>query len=196
MKEKSFIKYFLPNILFNCFETLIIILIGIIFNVNIIHILVILISFVLNKIIFGKSMHYKDWKLCLLWSIILFSSFYLLEKVDIKIAIFSTVNFVFFSQHSNIKDLDALFFWGGNKINIEVFDWVKYNQNNQKLNEYENILYKTDKKKYYIFVYRFREFKTYSQISDLMDIDIQRISEDINIMSHFIEYSIRLEKGE
>ena len=52
---------------------------------------------------------------------------------------------------------------------------------------------KTDKKKYFIFVYRFREFKSYSDISKIMDIDIQRISDEVKIISHFIEYSIRLE---
>ena len=59
--------------------------------------------------------------------------------------------------------------------------------------EYENNLKKTDKRKYFIFVYRFREFKSYSEISKIMDIDIQRISDEVKIISHFIEYSIRLE---
>lgn len=194
--KKSFIKDILPNIIFNCFEIFVIIFIGICFNVNIEHILAILIAFILNKLIFGQAMHYKDWKLCLIWSIVVFFSFYLLEKIDIKIALFSTISFVFFSKHSNIEDMDNLFFWGGNKINIEVYEWVKYNQDNTKLKQYEDILYKTDKKKYYIFVYRFKEFKSYSQISEIMDMDIQRISEEINIISHFIEYSIRLARGE
>jgi hypothetical protein len=93
----------------------------------------------------------------------------------------------------DIKDLNKLFFWGGNVLNQEVFDWVKFNQNNEKLIEYENNLKKTDKRKYFIFVYRFREFKSYSEISKIMDIDIQRISDEVKIISHFIEYSIRLE---
>ena len=82
--------------------------------------------------------------------------------------------------------------WGGNKLNGNVYDWVKYNQENEKLKQYENNLKQTDKKKYFIFIYRFREFRSYSDISKIMDIDIQRICDEINIMSHFIEYSIRL----
>lgn len=82
----------------------------------------------------------------------------------------------------------------GNTLNNEVFDWVKFNQDNEKLIKYENNLKETDKQKYFIFVYRFREFKTYSQIAKIMDMDIQRISDEIKIMSHFIEYSIRLDK--
>lgn len=138
-------------------------------------------------------MHYKDWYLCLIWSTLLFISFYLLSKVDIKIAVFSTINFVFFSNISNIKDLNNLFFWRGSTLNQEVFDWVRFNQDNPKLKEYENKLKETDKKKYYIFKYRFREFKSYNDISSLMEIDVRRITEEIKIISHYIEYSIKFE---
>jgi hypothetical protein len=195
--KKTFFNYYLPNILFNVFEILVIFMIGIVLNVSIKYILVIFISFILNKVIFGKSMHYKDWYLCLIWSVILFISFYLLSKIDIKIAVFATSTYVFFSQKTNIKDLDKIFFWGGNALNQQVFDWVKFNRNNKKLLEYEKHLKENDKRKYYIFVYRFKELKSYSEIAKLMDIDAQRVSDEIKIMSHFIEYSIRLdEEGE
>lgn len=190
---KTFFNYYLPNILFNVSEIFVIFLIGIVLNVSIEYILIIFISFILNKVIFGKSMHYKDWYLCLIWSILLFISFYLLSKVDIKIAVFFTSTYVFFSNRTNIKDLDKLFFWGGNSLNNEVFDWVKFNQNNEKLLKYEKQLKDTDGKKYAIFKYRFREFKTYRNIAKIMGIDEQRISDEIKIMSHFIEYSIRLD---
>ena len=184
---KTFLNKYLPNILFNVFE------IFVIFIISVEYILIIFISFILNKVIFGKSMHYKDWYLCLIWSTLLFVSFYLLSKIDIKIAVFSTCTFIFFSNRTNIKDLNNLFFWGGNKLNSDVFNWVKFNQNNEKLIKYENNLKETDKQKYFIFRYRFREFKSYNQIADLMDMDVQRISDEIKIMSHFIEYSIRLD---
>ena len=190
---KTFLNKYLPNILFNVFEIFVIFMIGIVLDVSVEYILIIFISFILNKVIFGKSMHYKDWYLCLIWSVLLFVSFYLLSKIDIKIAVFSTCTFVFFSNKANIKDLNSLFFWGGNKLNTEVFNWVKFNQNNEKLIKYENNLKETDKQKYFIFRYRFREFKSYNQIADLMDMDVQRISDEIKIMSHFIEYSIRLD---
>lgn len=191
--KKSFLKYYLPNILFNIFELAVIFVVGIVFDVEVKHILAIFIAFVLNKVIFGKSMHYRDWYLCLIWSILLFVSFYLLSKVDIKIAVFSTMTFVFLSNTSNIKDLNNLFFWSGNLLNKEVFDWVKFNQNNEKLIKYEERLKETDRQKYFIFKYRFREFKSYKEIANLMDMEAQRVSEELKIMSHFIEYSIRLD---
>lgn len=116
----------------------------------------------------------------------------MLSKIKIEIAVFFTSTYVFFSNITNIKDLNQLFFWGGNKLNKEVFDWVKFNPNNEKLLKYEQDLKEHDKQKYVIFKYRFREFKSYSDISKLMDIDIQRISDEIKVISHFIEYSIRL----
>ena len=84
--------------------------------------------------------------------------------------------------------------WGGNALNNEVFNWVKFNQNNEKLIKYENDLDKTDKRKYFIFRYRFREFRSYNEIAKLMGLPTQRISDELNTMSHFIEYSIRLDK--
>lgn len=182
------------NTLFNIFEIGILVAIGILFNIPILYIAVIFISFILNKLLHKKYMHYKDWYLCLIWSSLLFTSFYLLSKIDIRLAVFSTCAFIFFTNKSDIKDLDRLFFWGGNTLNQEVFDWVKFNQDNEKLRQYEKDLMKTDKKKYYIFLYRFREFKSYSQIADIMDMDKQRISDEIKIISHFIEYSIRLDR--
>lgn len=194
--KKEFVKYYLPNILFNLLEIITIILIGVCFNVQLKHILAIFIAFVINKLIFGKSMHYKDWKLCLLWSILLFISYYLLSKVDIKIALMGTITFIFFTEKANIKNLDKLFFWGGNVLNKEVFDWVRFNPDNELLKKYEKDLYEKDKMKYYIFKYRFREFKTYNEIAELIGKDKQRISDEIKIMSHFIEYSIRLNESE
>lgn len=191
--EKNFLKYYLPKILFNIFELIVIFGAGILFKLNIEYILAIFISFVFNKIIYGETLHYKEWYLCIIWTLLLFCSYYLLAKIDIKIALIATISFVFFSKKSNIKDLNNLFFWGGNLLNNQVFDWVKFNQTNNKLLKYEDNLRENDKQKFYIFKYRFREFKSYKEISELMDMDIQRISDEIKAISHFIEYSIRLD---
>lgn len=51
---KTFLNYYLPNILFNVFEIIVILITGNVFNVPIEYILVILISFILNKAIYRK----------------------------------------------------------------------------------------------------------------------------------------------
>lgn len=189
---KKILNYYLPNILFNFFEIIVIFLIGIVLDVSIEYILIIFISFILNKVIFGKSLHYKDWYLCLIWSTLLFISFYLLSKVDIKIAIFFTSTYVFFSNKANIKDLNNLFFWKRNELNERVLEWVRFNLDNKDIIKYKQQLKETDKRKYYIFVYYFEEHNSFERIAEIMEIDRQRIGEEVAIMSHYIEYGIRL----
>lgn len=82
--------------------------------------------------------------------------------------------------------------WKRNELNARVYDWTKFNLNNSELMKYKARLRENDKRKYYIFIYYFEENKSISQISNIMDIDIQRIGEEIGIMSHYIEYGIRL----
>lgn len=184
--------YYLPSIIFNIAESLAIILIGFSLRLNFFEILVILLTFAITRVLCGSAMHYKSWKLCLIWSSLQLFSLFLTAKVNLIIGVLTTTFAgIILSGKGNINDM---LMWGGNILNNEVFDWVKFNQDNEKLIKYESNLKETDKQKYFIFVYRFREFKTYSQIAKIMDMDIQRISDEIKIMSHFIEYSIRLDK--
>ena len=184
------ILYRLPTIFFNLAEILVIILIGKLLELSLNIVVLVVTLFAIIRTTLGGAMHYKHWYRCMIWSTLFFLSLFVVAKVDLLIAICLTAfEGVILTKKGNIKDI---FMWSGNALNQEVFDWVKFNQDNQYLKEYEEILKKTDKKKYYIFVYRFKEFKSYSQIAKLMDSDTQRISEEIKIMSHFIEYSIRM----
>jgi len=189
MKKK--ILYYLPSIIFNVAETLAIILIGVLLlKLDILDVIVIILVFAIIRMLTRSAMHYKSWKLCLIWSCMQISFLFLTAKVNFAIGITSTIfAAIILSDKGNISDM---FMWGGNTLNNEVFNWVKFNQNNEKLIKYENDLKETDKQKYFIFKYRFREFKSYSKISDLMGISTQIIADELNIMSHFIEYSIRL----
>jgi predicted DNA-binding protein YlxM (UPF0122 family) len=200
MKEK--LLYNLPSIIFNIFEILVSILIGVLLKLEVEDIVLIILLFNLLRNITHSSIHYKDFRLCFLWTILFYSSLFLTIKVGLVTSLIcTTFSALILTNKGNIvnafKDVTE---WGGNVLNKSVFDWVKFNQNNELLIEYENNLRKTDKRKYYIFVYRFKEFKSYSEIAKLMNIDAQRVSDEIKIISHFIEYSIRLnthiEEGE
>ena len=183
--------YCLPSLIFNVAETLAIILIGFSLELNWFEIIITLLVFAITRVLTKSAIHYKSWKLCLIWSSLQLFSLFLTVKVNLFIGILFTIFAgIILSGKGNINDV---FQWGGNKLNTEVFNWVKFNQDNKKLIEYEAKLKETDKQKYYIFKYRFREFKSYSQIAKIMDMDGQRISDEIKIMSHFIEYSIRLD---
>ena len=82
--------------------------------------------------------------------------------------------------------------WKRNELNARVYDWVKFNLDNKDLLKYKEQLKENDKRKYYIYVYYFEEHKSINKIAKIMDIDIQRIGEEIGTMSHHIEYGIRL----
>jgi hypothetical protein len=86
----------------------------------------------------------------------------------------------------------SFLWWKRNELNERVVEWVRFNLNNEKIIEYKEQLKKFDNRKYIIFVYYFEEHKSFETISKLMDIDRQRIGEEIAIMSHYIEYGIRL----
>jgi len=182
---------FIRVLCFNLLETVIIFLLGKIFNVAISLRIVLMVLFFLTRMIIGKPKHYNKAYRCMIWSALVFVSLYALSSLDFIVIILLTIFTAFISTGK--ADIQDMFMWGGNKLNNDVYDWVKFNQNNEKLKQYEEKLKQTDKKKYFIFIYRFREFRSYSEISKIMDIDIQRICDEINIMSHFIEYSIRLE---
>ena len=153
--------------------------------------IILVLLFSICRMAFKKALHYKDWKRCILMTSLFFLSLFIVAKADFLLALVLTIfEAMILTGNGNINDT---FMWGGNKLNKEVFDWVKFNPDNEKLLKYEKDLKENDKQKYIIFKYRFRELKSYSEISKLMDIDAQRISEEIKVISHFIEYSIRLD---
>lgn len=181
---------YLPSIIFNIAEFLAILIIGELLGIRLNNMMILMLLFSITRMVLKQAMHYKDWKRCLLMTSLFFLSLFVVARVDFSLALLLTIfEALILTGHGNINDM---FMWGGNKLNKEVFDWVKFNPNNEKLLKYEQDLKEHDKQKYVIFKYRFREFKSYSDISKLMDIDIQRISDEIKIISHFIEYSIRL----
>lgn len=191
MKETK-VKNFIKVLIFNILETMIIFFLGEIFNVNVNIRIMCIGLFFLTRMIIGSPKHYKKAYMCALWSSLVFLSLYTLSSLDMLPIIILTIFTGFISTGK--ADINDMFMWGGNTLNRVVFDWVKFNQDNEKLMKYERMLKETDKQKYFIFIYRFREFKSYSQIADIMGMGTQRISEEINVMSHFIEYSIRLDK--
>lgn len=187
---KQKIEKYLPSIIYSLLEVLVGILIGNLLGLKCTNSLSLILLFSIIRMVFKDCLHYKSCIKCFVWTEIFYCEMFLICKIDFLLSIlFAIFSAFILTGRGNISDM---FMWGGNKLNNNVYDWVKFNQDNEKLKQYEENLRKTDKKKYFIFIYRYREFKSYSDISKIMDIDIQRICDEINIMSHFIEYSIRL----
>lgn len=142
----------------------------------------------------GKRIHADRLLHCFILSIFFLLSCLVVYKFSLKYmsnqdAIILSCLLVILANFSTTECL----WWKRNELNARVYEWVRYNLQNEKLIKYKEQLKQNDKKKYYIYVYYFEECKSISQISSIMDIDIQRIGEEIKILSHFIEYSIRLD---
>lgn len=80
-------KKILPSLIFNIAETIIVCLIGITLNVPIQYIILIVITFLMARGLFGKTIHFKAWYRCLIWSLLIMLSLFVLFKVDLIICI-------------------------------------------------------------------------------------------------------------
>lgn len=85
------ILIYLPSIFFNICETVIIFLIGYLMNLKILEILIITCLFSIVRTIIGGALHYKQWQKCLVWSTLVFSSIFLVAKINMNIAICVTI---------------------------------------------------------------------------------------------------------
>ena len=130
------IFYYLPSIIFNVTEFLVVILIGILLEIRMSNIIITILVFFIVRMLAKKALHYKSWKLCLLWSVLQMTSLFLTSMVGIHLGIISTIFAAIVL--SGIGDIRDIFMWNGeHSLNKEVFEWVKFNQNNDKLKEYE-----------------------------------------------------------
>ena len=62
----------------------------------------------------------------------------------------------------------------------DIKDFIKYNEFDDKLIEFETKLKDRDNLEYLIYKYRFKENRTFSEISELLDLDSPRIVEHLD----------------
>lgn len=183
-------KRYVFSVIFNLVEMVIVFLLGKLLNLDVVNIIIIMGIFMITRILCKKPLHFKSWVKCLIWTLLIFISLFLVFKINIYISMILTIfTAIILTGNGNILD-SFLFEW--NPTNKSAYDFARFNPNNKALKEYEEQLFKTDQRLYYIFKYRFKEFREYETISKLMDIPIQRISDEIKIMSHHIEFGIRM----
>ena len=80
-------KKILPTIIFNIAETGVIVLIGMLLDVPITYIILIIVTFLVTRGLLGKTIHFKTWYRCMVWSLLLMLSLFELFKVDLVICI-------------------------------------------------------------------------------------------------------------
>lgn len=170
-------KYWnLPSLIFNIVETLLIIGASYLLKVKWYYILTILLTFWICRFFFKQPKHYKDWKKCLIWTLLIFSSLFILIKINIFVAVLSTIfcSYVL-SGKADIKDI---YMWSGKETKYQdIIDYIKYNELNDNVMQFEEKIKKQDNLAFLIYKYRFKDYLTFQEISEKLDIDTQRITE-------------------
>ena len=75
------VKNIISSIIFNIAETILIFLVGRMLGLEINNILIVMLSFMVSRGFFGKSLHFKTWYRCLVWSLLILLSLFLILKI-------------------------------------------------------------------------------------------------------------------
>lgn len=177
MKE---LVYKLPSIIFNCIEAVCICSCGILFNLQHYEILTIIIVFVITRMTAKKPCHYKSTAKCFIWTILVFCSLFLIVKVNITVSLIITMFSAYvLTEKGNIKLQDAFMYKKENKEKYrEMKEYIQKHQNEVEIKRFEQKLKKiheiySDRYKvnfYEIYVLKFKEDKTFSEIKELTEI--------------------------
>lgn len=166
MMERN--KQIISIAIFNIAETILIFLVGRVLRLETNHIFLVMLSFVVSRGFFGQSLHFKTWYRCLVWSLLILLSLFLILKIDLKISILFTIFSAFImTGKSNINDM---YLWSGKTSKYDALkDFMAMSPNNPIVLEHEEYWRKNYLIRYEIFKYYFRENKTYKEISKLKD---------------------------
>lgn len=174
------ILYILPSMMFNFLEVVVVFFAGIKINVPISIIILVVLVFSGVRMLTRSAKHYKSMYKCMIWSTIVILSLLVVTKVDLMIAIAMTVfSAIVLSGKGDIKDC---FMWAKKESKFSNIDkYIKENsENNDLLVEFENRLEEKDLNAYMLYKYRFKENKTFAEMSDLTSMDSRRITDKLN----------------
>lgn len=164
------IKNIITTIIFNIAETILIFLVGILLKLEVNNIIMVMLCFMISRGFFGKSLHFKTWYRCLIWSSLILLSLFLVLRIDLKLSILFTIFSAFImTGTSNIKDM---YLWTGKVSKYNALkDFVSLSPNNPIVLEHEEYWRKNYPIRYEIFKMYFRENKTYQEIVELKGLE-------------------------
>lgn len=168
-------KRIISSLIFNICETILILLVGIGLNLNIKEIIIVMLSFVISRGCFGNALHFKTWYRCLVFSLLILLSLFILLKVDLVISILFTIFSAFImTGKSNINDM---YLWSGKASKYDALkDLISVSPNNTIILEHEEYWRKNYPIRYDIFKYYFRENKSYKEIAEIKGFDDNTIT--------------------
>ena len=175
MKGKNYFN--LISIIFNLVETLLLIGAAYLLKISVRDTILIFLTFQIARAYFKFPKHYKAWQQCMIWTLIIFASLFCIARVDIVVGIMCAVFTAYIlSGKSDIKDI---YMWKKTSAHQDIIDYVKYNYyTDDAIREFEKKLQdRGSALDYKIWEYRFKNGKSFEEISELLDLDSARIAE-------------------
>lgn len=178
--------------LFNIFEFIFVIIIGLSMKVPVQQIIFLLIIFMVVRKNQNNPMHYKSPYLCLFWTTLVFISFYILTYVNPIVAMIGA-GFAALVVTGNADVKDVFMFNNDDESKYrEMTKFIENNKNKDIVKEYEIIVknlneryksrYKIDF--YKVFVLKFYEKKTFKQIIEETNLnDNKEVTKALDIIS-------------
>ena len=155
--ERTKVLNFIRVLIFNVIETVIIFLLGNIFNVSMSIRIMFMVVFFLTRMIIGKPKHYNKAYRCALWSGLVFVSLYSLSSLDVFAIILLTIFTAFIS--TGRADINNMYMWKhDNKTKYsDIEEYIKYNSMSDELISFEKKLKEQDKLLFLLYKYKFKE---------------------------------------
>ena len=185
-------KMNLPSLIFNVGESILLVLIAWLLKIGLVNTLLIFLTFQLSRAYFKLPKHYKQWQKCLCWTLIIFSSLFVVSRVDITVGIMCSVFTTYIL--SGKADLKDMYLWNGNKGSkySKLDDYIKFNGLNKELLDVEDSLKRYDNKLYMIYLRRFRENKSFEEMREEFDMDNPRINENIDKIYTLMTFNLKI----
>lgn len=168
-------KRIISTLIFNIAETILIFLVGRMLGLEKNNIIIVMLCFMISRGCLGQSLHFKTFYRCLVWSLLILLSLFLILKIDLKISILFTIFSAFImTGRSNIKDM---YLWSGKTSKYDALkDFISVSPNNSIILEHEEYWRKNYPIRYDIFRLYFRENKTYQEIAEIKGFDDNTIT--------------------
>jgi len=173
-------KTFMKTIVFNIAETILIFLTGKLLNLPVNYIIMIMLTFMISRAFFGKALHYKTWYRCLIASLLILMSLFVLFHVSLIVSIMFAIFTAFImTGKSNIQDM---YLWkpANESKYKDIEEYIKYNEFSNNLLDFEEALKRRDNLLYLIYKYRFKDKMTFTEMSEKLDMENPRIVEKLN----------------
>ena len=181
------IKKIIPSLIFNIFETILLIVIAFLLKVGITNTLLIFLTFEISRAFIKMPKHYKQWQKCLCWTATIFSSLFVVSRVDITVGIMCSVFTAYIL--SGKADIGDMYMWKpqNESVHQPLIDYLKYNAISDEYLLAEKLLKeKVDSKTYLIYKRKFIDGFSYERIAEEFDVANPRIKECLDKCYYFL----------